>query len=638
MQETQTQPAKVQTQFNEPRLSDSQKNYRHAVSLPAQFAVSVMQLQLDLYKPYKAINAVNAFSAVNGVNSNRQIAQNEIITPIIHNANHAKTQLYNHDQLRKMFMTTAGNDANFQAVGATLADEEQKAYNVLAPVADIQIDYTDFYKDMANEPLPAIGHVRQGEIGDCWLIAAMAAMANSPHWGHQLLPKIQSQNATNSYNVTLGVYNANAAPGAVLNQVVVNNMTGHLPVLPNGNPNAAAELAYAQQTLGIPASFGANANNTPVWPAMLEKAYAIDQGGYQALDNRDAREGLAVLSGIMPEQYTGATVDAPRWTAIQQQLAAGAAVTLTSKANNVLANGVAAMTHGTEGHVDGTAHNLIEDHVYVLTAMTNTHITLQNPHGHSHPGQLQIADLPSYIAQVDVLPAPPPAQPVLAAPAPAQPQAVQPAPPAPAPQQQQQQAIQPPAVVAPAPQQQQQAIQPPAVIAPPPQQQQQQAIQPPAVVAPAPQQQQQAIQPPAVIAPPPQQQQAQVVQPPAVIAPAPQQQQQQAIQPPLVAPQPQQQQAQALQPPLAYPAPNALPIVQQNVQAVLPAVVQQQVQFQAQQLLQMHQPPNPQQLQLQALLQALIPQPVQQQLQQQPHLFPGQNSSPAKRSKPNPNP
>ncbi|MGL5888909.1 MAG: hypothetical protein ACRC3B_03445, partial [Bacteroidia bacterium] len=159
MQEAQIPQTKVQTQFNEPALPHSVKNFRPVVSLPAQFALPVLQLQLDLNKPYKALNTVDAFSAVNVQNSDKQITPNDSVTVIEHVGQPLKTRVYNNNQLQKMLFTTAGNDANFQNIGPSLANADRAAYSVTANssvnTTKKQINYTDFYKDMANEPAPA---------------------------------------------------------------------------------------------------------------------------------------------------------------------------------------------------------------------------------------------------------------------------------------------------------------------------------------------------------------------------------------------------------------------------------------------------------------------------------------------------
>ena len=253
-----------------------------------------------------------------------------------------------------------------------------------------------------NNQAPSAQDVTQGNVGNCWLLAPMMAMAGSAHWRDTLANAV-TQNQAN-YDVRLGTPNAQTAPGQVLqNQQVT--VSGQLPAFPSADTNRD-ELLYGQMNRGIPDQIGQGA---VTWPALMEKAIAQSWGNnsYQSLDDNNASLGFQLLGATQPFTLQPPDTASQEYAALIQGLAQGAAATATTVRNGD--NGkVLSTTDNDAQEIAAADYRLIEDHVYIITAVTQQNMTLSNPHGRNHPsGPIPTNQVANLIARIDYLPGAP---------------------------------------------------------------------------------------------------------------------------------------------------------------------------------------------------------------------------------------
>jgi len=121
-----------------------------------------------------------------------------------------------------------------------------------------------------HQPHPS--HVRQGSVGNCWFLSALAVVAERPSLISQIVP----QRCTN----TVGLYQINFCLDGKWTPVLVDS---HLPVVQD---HKTAFCATPDHQL---------------WPALVEKAYAKVHGSYAQLSGGFIAEGWQDLTGAPTE-------------------------------------------------------------------------------------------------------------------------------------------------------------------------------------------------------------------------------------------------------------------------------------------------------------------------------------------------
>jgi hypothetical protein len=115
--------------------------------------------------------------------------------------------------------------------------------------------------------------IDQGELGDCWLLAAMAALAEYP-----TRVKAVFHPYLDSY-ADVGAYIMNVNKGGWWSEVVVDN---YIPCGQRGTPCFARQCEEPGE----------------LWAAMMEKAYAKVHGSYAAIAGGRAYEAISDLTGF----------------------------------------------------------------------------------------------------------------------------------------------------------------------------------------------------------------------------------------------------------------------------------------------------------------------------------------------------
>ena len=114
------------------------------------------------------------------------------------------------------------------------------------------------------------GDIRQGALGDCWFLCAIAALTEFPILVEDLFPE-DSKDVNDA-----GVYNVRFCKNGIWQNVRVDD---YFPCYPGGGP------IYSRS------------NGNELWVLLLEKAYAKVNGSYEACKSGWAFEGMMDLTG-----------------------------------------------------------------------------------------------------------------------------------------------------------------------------------------------------------------------------------------------------------------------------------------------------------------------------------------------------
>ncbi|BHF72814.1 hypothetical protein SprV_0401588500 [Sparganum proliferum] len=142
-------------------------------------------------------------------------------------------------------------------------------------IAPRKINYPEFIADGAIR----LGDLRQGELGDCWVVAALAAMVTQPRLTLRCIPLGQSFRS----DWYAGCFCFRFWQFGAWEEVIVDD---RLPVRPGGRP-----------------LFVHSNRQTEFWPALLEKAYAKLNGSYEALNVGLIGDAMDDIVGGLTESY-----------------------------------------------------------------------------------------------------------------------------------------------------------------------------------------------------------------------------------------------------------------------------------------------------------------------------------------------
>lgn len=125
-----------------------------------------------------------------------------------------------------------------------------------------------------------LGELRQGELGDCWVVAALAAISGQPILLERIIPAGQSFRP----DWYAGMFAFRFWRFGRWEEVIIDDL---IPVRPSGQP-----------------LFVHSGRSTEFWPTLLEKAYAKLNGSYEALNVGLVGDAMDDLTGGLTESYT----------------------------------------------------------------------------------------------------------------------------------------------------------------------------------------------------------------------------------------------------------------------------------------------------------------------------------------------
>jgi calpain family cysteine protease len=139
------------------------------------------------------------------------------------------------------------------------------------------------YKEVKGTPFvggPSPDDVNQGAIGDCYLLAALAAVAKA---NPKLIESMITDKGDGTYDVTLyadkGWFSKDLQP-------VVVNVTGTFPMDSKGDP-----------------LYGHSGDPTELWVMIIEKAYAKLKGGYKKIVGGFGGPAMEAITGKPSIRY-----------------------------------------------------------------------------------------------------------------------------------------------------------------------------------------------------------------------------------------------------------------------------------------------------------------------------------------------
>jgi hypothetical protein len=226
--------------------------------------------------------------------------------------------------------------------------------------------------------------VRQGQLGNCYLMGGMAAVARA---NPDYIRKLIVDNKDGTYDVTLYVPER---AGDRKGKPVTITVSGSFPTNDGGRSTRYARAADS------------GPKGSELWPLLIEKAWAIHKGTYTNIEggkvNDDGKfQGAIALLTNLREGYYVPGNQSDRQTAEMIHAALERKMPVACDSKNLA-------TEDATLKKDADAAGVVGNHAYApsrvdLTAMT---IDLQNPWGSHHVSGLKIADFKRFYRGVRI--------------------------------------------------------------------------------------------------------------------------------------------------------------------------------------------------------------------------------------------
>ena len=226
---------------------------------------------------------------------------------------------------------------------------------------------------------PSPADVKQGAIGDCYLLAALAAVAKA---NPSIIEKMIKDNGDGTHDVS--IYEDVAWFGKDLKKKTV-KVTQTFPLDDKGDP------IYAKKATGLD-------GKPALWVMLIEKAYAQLKGGYEDIGGGgDSGEALEAITGKKMKEYDlDDYKDFQIEATLENLISNGHAITASPRrpsAKSDLAK-------------EQDAAGVIRKHAYTLLRYdkASKQIILRNPWGYDDPKPLSPAEFRKFYATFKSVP------------------------------------------------------------------------------------------------------------------------------------------------------------------------------------------------------------------------------------------
>lgn len=284
-----------------------------------------------------------------------------------------------------MIVITENQMEVFQASGLTpliskcfldasipISKEDEKKYSYSS------VNGVPFFKGSTDSNEVDINDVKQGALGDCYLMAAISAVAkNNP----DLIKNLIKDNEDGTFDVTIYDYEHWWSLSRIPHTITVDSS---FPLRKNGNP------AYAK--FGDTDSSG----KQELWPMLLEKAYAKHKGGYDQIEGGNPGVAMEIFTQKNSETHTTKNMDSDEiLTLLKENLDKGNPITASTKD---LGNDKKAIKEADDNGV-------YEKHAYVITGVDtkNKTISLHNPWGSDHVKNIPVDDFKKFYYRIQTV-------------------------------------------------------------------------------------------------------------------------------------------------------------------------------------------------------------------------------------------
>ncbi|NOY25403.1 MAG: hypothetical protein GXP62_05975 [Oligoflexia bacterium] len=224
--------------------------------------------------------------------------------------------------------------------------------------------------------------VKQGQLGDCYLMAGMAATARAEP---EAIRRLIVDNGDGTFEVTLFIRKTPSSTPVAMRQVI----DARLPSKGAGNP------VYA----GLGSS---TKEGDELWPALLEKRLAQEKGSYELISGGNIAKGgfnfagaSELLTGKAERYFTTASLSENRVMSLMEDaLTAKKPITVDSMSMEKLP----------DLSREANAVNVYGNHAYAVESVdvSSRTVNLQNPWGSNHVKNLPIKDFMRYYKSVRV--------------------------------------------------------------------------------------------------------------------------------------------------------------------------------------------------------------------------------------------
>lgn len=250
-----------------------------------------------------------------------------------------------------------------------------------------ELEGVPFVKGEADPTEVHVSDPRQGQLGDCYLISGMIALARTEK-GRARLHDMITERGPGEYEVSLrgeGQFlikrqdRESEKVDPRLNYDTRLRVDRRLPV------DASDELVFAGR-----ADTKVVDGNTlhELWPMLIERAYAQSAGSYAAIESGWTGDVFRIAGGTVHRHKTATMTDAEIEAVLTKALQGDHAVAISSGAEATALNG---------------SLSVVRDHAYALMEARGGGFVLYNPWGSSHPTRpLTAADLRGLGATIEV--------------------------------------------------------------------------------------------------------------------------------------------------------------------------------------------------------------------------------------------